>query len=91
MHTVIDLISEHALISGHPPHFVLRRLLPEHVDIYVYWLCYCVASCNRYLMLINHLTNGATHGLTLRVRLLGRNSKKKITKKKKNYLAQKIC
>ena len=26
----------------------------------VYWLCYCVASCNRYLMLINHPTDGAT-------------------------------
>ena len=26
----------------------------------MYWLCYCVASCNRYLMLINHPTDGAT-------------------------------
>ena len=43
----------------------------------MYWLCDCVASCNRYLMLINHPTDGATHGLTLRVRLLGRNVKKK--------------
>ena len=25
----------------------------------MYWLCYCVASCNRYLMLINHPTDGA--------------------------------
>ena len=32
-------------------------------------------------MLINHQTDGATHGLTLRVRLLGRNLKKK----KNNY------
>ena len=38
----------------------------------MYWLCYCVASCNRYLMLINHPTDGATRGLTLRVHLLGR-------------------
>ena len=43
----------------------------------MYWLCYCVASCNRYLMLINHPTDGATRGLTLRVRLLGRFKKKK--------------
>ena len=43
-----------------------------HVEIYVYWLCYCVASCNQYLILINHPTDGATRGLTLRVRLLGR-------------------
>ena len=25
----------------------------------MYWQCYCVASCNRYLMLINHPTDGA--------------------------------
>ena len=64
--TVFDLISEHTLISGHPPILRWWRLLPEHVEIYVYWLCYCVASCNRYLMLINHPTDGATRGLTLR-------------------------
>ena len=38
---------------------------------------YCVVSCNRYLMLINHPTDGATRGLTLRVRLLGQNLKKR--------------
>ena len=54
----------------------------DYIEIYVYWLCYCaascycVASCNRYLMLINHPTDGATRGLTLRVRLLGRIKKK---------------
>ena len=59
--TVFYLFSEHALISGHPPPILCWwRLLPEHVEIYVYWLCYCVASCNRYLMLINHPTDGAT-------------------------------
>ena len=42
--------------------------MPEHVEIYVYWLCYCVASCNRYLMLINHPTDGAIRGLTWGVR-----------------------
>ena len=42
----------------------------------MYWLCYCVASCNQYLMLINQPTDGATRGLTLRVRLFGRNFKK---------------
>ena len=47
----------------------------------MYWLCYCVASCNRYLMLINHPTDGATRGLTLRVRLVGRNLKKDSKKK----------
>ena len=41
------------------------RLLPEHVEIYVYWLRYCVASCNRYLMLINHQTDGATRVFVL--------------------------
>ena len=82
-YTIFDLISEHTLISGHlpppppPPILSLWRLLPEHIDIYVCWLCYCVASCNRYLMLINHPTDGATRGLTLRVRLLGQNLKKK--------------
>ena len=74
--TVFNLISEHTLISGHPPILCWWRLLPEHVEIYVYWLCYCVASCNRYLMLIYHPTDGATRGLTLRVRLLGRILKK---------------
>ena len=62
--TVFDLISEQTLISGHPPPPPILcwwRLLPEHVEIYVYWLCYCVASCNRCLMLINHPTDGATH------------------------------
>ena len=48
----------------------------------MYWLSYCVASCNQYLMLINHPTDGATHGLTLRVRFLGRNLKKDYIKKK---------
>ena len=52
------LISEHTLISI----LCWWRLLPEHVEIYVYWLCYCVASCNRYLMLINHPTDSATCG-----------------------------
>ena len=70
--TVFDLISERTLISGHPP---FRA--GEGIEIYVYWLCYCVASCNRYLMLINHPTDGATRGLTLRVHLLGRIIKKK--------------
>ena len=89
--TVFDLISEHTLISGTPPPppppptppppiLCWWRLLPEHIvlEIYVYWLCYCVASCNRYLMLINHPTDGATRGLTLRVCLLGRGGKKKL-------------
>ena len=57
----------------------------------MYWLCYCVASCNRYFMLINHSTDGATRGLTLRVRLLGRNLKKdNIKKNKKNILGKKF-
>ena len=77
--TVFYLISEHTLISEHPPPILCWwRLLPEHIEIYVYWLCYCVASCNRYLMLINHSTDGATRGLTLRVCLLGRQKKKKL-------------
>ena len=45
-----------------------------HTDTQPY---YCVASCNRYFMLINHPTNGATRGLTLRIRLLGCNLKKR--------------
>ena len=48
----------------------------------MYWLCWCVASCNQYLMLINHPTDGATRGLTLMVRLLGRKIKIKIWPKK---------
>ena len=75
--TVFDLISERTLISGYPPILCRRRLFPEHLEIYVYWLCYCVASCNRYLMLINHPTDGATRGPTLRVRLIGQNLKKR--------------
>ena len=63
------------LISEHPPILCWWRLLPEHVEVYVYWLCYCVASCYRYLMLINHPTDGATRGLALRVCLLGRKTK----------------
>ena len=42
----------------------------------MYLLCYCVVSCNQYLMLINQPTDGAIRGLTLRVRLLGGNLKK---------------
>ena len=61
--TVFDLISEHTLISGHPPILCWWRLLPEHVEIYVYWLCYCAASCNRYLMLINHPTDDVESSL----------------------------
>ena len=88
--TVFDLISEHTLISEHLPHPPPLPPPPPAppfcagedycqstvLEIYVYWLCYCVASCNRYLMLINHPTDGATRGLTLRVSLLGRKKKK---------------
>ena len=84
--TVFDLISEHTLISEHPPILCWWRLLPEHIEIYVYWLCSCVASCNRYLMLINHPTDGATRGLTLRARLLGHNKKKKKKNLKKIFI-----
>ena len=67
----------HTLISEHPPppHFVLVKTC-QSTEIYVYWLYYCVASFNRYLMLINHPTDGATRGLTLRVCLLGRKKRK---------------
>ena len=44
------------------------------------------SSCNRYLMLINHPTDGTTRGLTSSVRLLGRNLKKRF--KKKIYFGQ---
>ena len=77
--TVFDLISEHTLISEHPPILCWWRLLPEHIEIYVYWLCYCVASCNRY-------TDGATRGLTLMVCLLGQNKNKLIKTLKKNII-----
>ena len=69
--TVFDLISEHTLISEQPHILCWWRLLPEHIEIYVYWLCYCVALCNQYLMLINHPTDDDLSGLMLRVRLLG--------------------
>ena len=54
----------------------------------MYWLCYCVASCNQYFMLINHPTDGATRGLTLRVCLLGQKKKKSFFFK---IFGQKIC
>ena len=42
-------------------------------------------------MLINHPTDGATRGLTLRVRLSGRVLKKDNIKKKIVFLDNKIC
>ena len=53
---------------------MVKTIARAHRDLCVLAVvsCYCVASCNRYLMLINHSTVGATRGLTLRVRLLGR-------------------
>ena len=69
--TVFDLISEHTLISEPPPHFILVKTNTKaHRDLCVLAALLC---SNRYLMLINHPTDGATRGLTLRVRFLGRN------------------
>ena len=55
--TVSDLISEHTLISGHP-HFVLVEIIARACrDLCVLAV---LLRCNRYLMLINHPTDGAT-------------------------------
>ena len=73
INTVFDLISEYTLISEHPPpHFVLVKTIARaHRDLCVLavLLCcimlLCCASCNRYLMLINHPTDDV-EGLLIR-------------------------
>ena len=72
IHTVFDLISEHALISGHPPFFLLKKIL--------IFLLFCILFI--YLFIISSdfregntslLYTGlmVTRALMLRVRLLG--------------------
>ena len=55
---------------------MVKTIARAHRDVCVLAVLLCcimlLCSCNIYLMLINHPTVGATRGLTLRVRLLGR-------------------
>ena len=69
IHTVFDLISEHALISGHPPFFFL---------IIILFLFFIIISSDFREGNTSLLYTGlmATRALTLRVRLLGQILKK---------------
>ena len=80
-HTVFDLISEHALISGHPPFF-------EEIFFPIFYYFYLFLFFILILIIISSdfregntslLYTGlmATRALTLRVHLLGQNFKKR--------------
>ena len=88
--TVFDLISEHALISGHPPFFLLNFFLILLLFLIVNFLILILIIISSdfregntsllylsYYILVLYLS---TRALTLRVRLLGQ-IKKKWTKK----------
>ena len=70
LYTVFDLISEHALISGHPPFFIILILIIISSDF---------REGNTRLLYTGLM---ATRALTLRVHLLGQNLKKANIKKK---------
>ena len=77
--TVFDLISEHALISGHPPFFVLKKnlffLLFFNKNYFI--LIFIIISSDFCEGNTSLLYTGlmATRALTLRVHLLGQNKK----------------
>ena len=84
LHTVFDLISEHALISGHPPY-------KKKIYIYIFLLLFLIFFIIILILIIisSDFREGntsllyaglmATRALTLRVHLLDQNLKKKIT------------
>ena len=77
--TVFDLISEHALISGHPPFFELTKKKKNYFICYFFILILIIISSDfregNTSLLYTYLM--ATRGLTLRVHLLGQNLKKR--------------
>ena len=87
IHTVFDLISEHALISGHPPFLFLI--------FFIFILILIIISSDFREGNTSLLYTGlmATRALTLRVRLLGRILKKDNIQKKKKIIFRpnKIC
>ena len=79
-HTVFDLISEHALISGHPPFFVLKKNKSNFLFIFIYFILILIIISSDFRegntsLLYTGLM--VTRALTLRVHLLGRNLKKR--------------
>ena len=74
--TVFDLISEHALISGHPPFFVKKK---KNYYFYFFILILIIISSDFREGNTSLLYTGlmATRALTLRVHLLGRDFKKR--------------
>ena len=72
--TVFDLISEHALISGHPQFFVNKKKIYLYFFIFFILILIIISSDFREgntSLLYTHLM--ATRALTLRVHLLGLN------------------
>ena len=80
--TVFDLISEHALISGQPPFFVLKKIYFYNYFLFFILILIIISSDFREGN-TNLLYTGlmATRALTLRVHLLGRHFKKDNIKK----------
>ena len=73
MSTVFDLISEHALISGHPVFCITK----QNLFFFLFFILIIISSDFREgntSLLYTGLM--ATRALTLRVHLLGRNLKK---------------
>ena len=90
MYTVYDLISEHALISGHPRFFVKKK----KKSIF-YFICIFFNTILILIIISSDFREGntsllytglmATRALTLRVHLLGQNLKKDNINKKYIY------
>ena len=66
---VFDLISEHALISGHPPFFVLKKII--YIFFFFFFLILIIISSDFREGNTSLLYTGlmATRALTLRVHL----------------------
>ena len=77
-YTVFDLISEHALISGHPPFFCIKKIIYLYFYIFLILILIIISSDFREgntSLLYTGLM--ATRTLTLRVHLLGQHLKKR--------------
>ena len=80
-YTVFDLISESALISGHPPFFVkkIKLIFLLFVIFYFFILILIIISSDFREGNTSLLYTGlmATHALTLKIHLLGQNLKQR--------------
>ena len=71
LHTVFDLISEHALISGHPPVFCIKKKKKKLFYFFILILIIISSDFREGNTSLLYTGLMATRALTLRVHLLG--------------------